>query len=63
MHGSASDRALGEAAMVTVVGIEAGALLGTGGLPAAFSMGVGSWQAVRNVTLSLEWQNDYSLSH
>jgi hypothetical protein len=48
--------------MVTVE-IDPGALLGTGSLPAAFSMGVGSWQAVRNVTLSLEWQNDYSLSH
>jgi hypothetical protein len=51
-----------EAATVTVE-IDPGALPGIGGLPAAFSMGVGSWQAVRNVTLSLEWQNDYSLSH
>jgi hypothetical protein len=48
---------------MVIVGIGTDVLHGTGGLPAAFSMGVGSWQAVRNVTLSLEWQNDYSLSH
>lgn len=48
---------------MVAVEIDPGARPGTGGLPAAFSMGVGSWQAVRNVTLSLEWQIDYSLSH
>jgi hypothetical protein len=41
----------------------AGVLLVAGDLLIAFRWRIGSRQALRNVSLSLEWQNDYSLSH